>query len=80
MINKLCEVCRIALDHILLTLRMNNDQSWMNHQGIDDRRKPSYIVGIDEFLEFAFNAREDAVKLRCPCLSCNFQLILMKLQ
>ncbi|KAL2934905.1 Elongation factor Tu [Bienertia sinuspersici] len=46
----------------------------MNHKGINDRKKLSYVAGVDSFLEFAFTGREVGAKLRCPCLNCNFQL------
>ncbi|KAL2933565.1 Protocadherin gamma-A2 [Bienertia sinuspersici] len=46
----------------------------MNHRGIDDRKQPSYLAGVDEFLNVAFAGREDLCKLRCPCLKCNNQL------
>ncbi|KAL2938995.1 Inositol 1 4 5-trisphosphate receptor type 1 [Bienertia sinuspersici] len=46
----------------------------MNHRGIEDRKKPSYLAGVDEFLNVAFAGREDLCKLRCPCLKCNNQL------
>ncbi|KAL2929906.1 Replicase polyprotein 1a [Bienertia sinuspersici] len=50
------------------------DRTWMNHKGINDRKKLSYVAGVDSFLEFAFTGREVGAKLRCPCLNCNFQL------
>jgi len=31
----------------------------MNHRGIIDRRKPEYIVGVNEFLEYAFHGKEE---------------------
>ncbi|KAL2934272.1 Protocadherin gamma-A2 [Bienertia sinuspersici] len=46
----------------------------MNHRGIDDRKQPSYLAGVDEFLNVAFVGREDLCKLRCPCLKRNNQL------
>ncbi|KAL2921961.1 Protocadherin-20 [Bienertia sinuspersici] len=48
--------------------------SWMNHRGIDDRKQPSYLAGVDEFLNVSFNGREDLCQLRCPYLKCNNQL------
>ncbi|KAL2925457.1 Replicase polyprotein 1a [Bienertia sinuspersici] len=49
-------------------------RSWMNHKGIDDRKQPPYLAGVDEFLNVAFAGRGDLCKLRCPCLKCNNQL------
>ncbi|KAL2898117.1 Spindle assembly checkpoint component MAD1 [Bienertia sinuspersici] len=46
----------------------------MNHKGINDRKKLSYVAGVDSFLEFTFTEREVGAKLRCPCLNCNFYL------
>jgi len=46
----------------------------MNHRGINDRRKPEYIAGVNEFLELAFSGKEDGTEVRCPCVNCNMCL------
>jgi len=46
----------------------------MNHRGISDRRKPHYIAGVHEFLEFAFGQKEDGTEVRCPHMNCNLCL------
>jgi len=43
----------------------------MNHRGINDRRKPDYIAGVNHFLEYAFHGKEEGTELRCPCVNCN---------
>ncbi|KAL2923668.1 Protoheme IX farnesyltransferase [Bienertia sinuspersici] len=50
----------------------------MNHRGIDDRKQPSYLAGVDEFLNVAFSCREDFYEVRCPCLKCNHDRITIK--
>ncbi|KAL2899204.1 Fibronectin-binding protein PlpA [Bienertia sinuspersici] len=50
------------------------DRSWMNHNGVKDRRKPKYIAGVNEFLHFAFTGKSDETMLKCPCLNCRFVL------
>ena len=50
---------------------MDKDQTWMNHRGINDRRKPDYIAGVNQFLAYAFHGKEEGTELRCPCVNCN---------
>ncbi|XP_074300953.1 uncharacterized protein LOC141632293 [Silene latifolia] len=53
---------------------MNRDRSWMNHNGVKDRRKPEYKAGVDEFLEFAYRDKNVETALKCPCLNCRLGL------
>ncbi|KAL2894508.1 5-formaminoimidazole-4-carboxamide-1-(beta)-D-ribofuranosyl 5'-monophosphate synthetase [Bienertia sinuspersici] len=53
---------------------MNMDRSWMNHNGVKDRRKLEYIAGVNEFLHFAFTGKSDETMLKCPCLNCRLVL------
>ncbi|KAJ8426017.1 hypothetical protein Cgig2_017099 [Carnegiea gigantea] len=46
-------------DTVCFRVGMDRDRIWMNHRGVSDRRKPDYIVGINEFLELAFGGKED---------------------
>ena len=50
---------------------MDKDRTWMNHRGINDRRKHDYIARVNKFLEYAFHGKEEGTKLRCPCVNCN---------
>ncbi|XP_021845823.2 uncharacterized protein [Spinacia oleracea] len=53
---------------------MNRDRSWMNHNGIQDRRKTAYKLGVDDFLQFAFKEISNETPLKCPCLKCRLLL------
>ncbi|XP_050215350.1 uncharacterized protein LOC126666401 [Mercurialis annua] len=46
------------------------DRNWINHKGISDRRKPDYIKGVNEFLDFSFIKVGRCGKIRCPCNIC----------
>uniref|UniRef100_A0A803N176 Transposase-associated domain-containing protein n=1 Tax=Chenopodium quinoa TaxID=63459 RepID=A0A803N176_CHEQI len=46
------------------------DRSWMNHNGVKDRKQPKYIAGVNEFLQFAFRGKSGETMLKCPCLDC----------
>ncbi|KAG8381923.1 hypothetical protein BUALT_Bualt05G0023200 [Buddleja alternifolia] len=44
------------------------DRSWMM---LEDRTRPEYENGVQEFLNFAYSSTEPGKKIRCPCKKCN---------
>ncbi|KAG8365413.1 hypothetical protein BUALT_Bualt18G0102300 [Buddleja alternifolia] len=44
------------------------DRSWMM---LEDRTRPEYENGVEEFLNFAYSSTEPGKKIRCPCKKCN---------
>ncbi|KAG8382296.1 hypothetical protein BUALT_Bualt05G0062100 [Buddleja alternifolia] len=44
------------------------DRSWMM---LEDRTRPEYENGVQEFLDFAYSSTEPGKKIRCPCKKCN---------
>ncbi|KAG8379093.1 hypothetical protein BUALT_Bualt07G0052300 [Buddleja alternifolia] len=44
------------------------DRNWMM---LEDRTRPEYENGVQEFLNFAYSSTEPGKKIRCPCKKCN---------
>ena len=39
-----------------------------------DRKKPKYIMGVNQFLEYAFSGKGEGTEMRCPCVHYNLYL------
>jgi len=54
------------------------DRSWINHMGMDDRKRPEYVMGVNQFLEYAFSGKDEGTKMRYHVLIvtyvCLFQI------
>ena len=50
---------------------MVRDQSWINWKTYKYRKKPEYMVGVKEFLDFSFAHVCKEGKIRCPCVNCD---------
>jgi len=46
----------------------------MNHRVMGDRKKLEYIMGVNQFLEYALSGRGEGTEMRCPCVHCNLWL------
>ncbi|KAG8367020.1 hypothetical protein BUALT_Bualt16G0029000 [Buddleja alternifolia] len=44
------------------------DKSWMT---LEDRRRPEYENGVQQFLNFAYSSIQPGESIRCPCRKCN---------
>ncbi|KAL3820297.1 hypothetical protein ACJIZ3_006202 [Penstemon smallii] len=58
----------MKLKIITLVKEQAMDKSWIS---LDDRTRPEYEKGVQEFLEFAYSSIEPHEKIRCPCVRCN---------
>ena len=50
---------------------MNKDRSWMNWKTFNCRKKPCYINGVKQFLEFSFTNASKEGKIRSSCVNCD---------
>ena len=46
--------------------------------GMDDRKRPEYVMGVNQFLEYAFSGKDEGTKMRYHVLIvtyvCLFQI------
>ena len=53
---------------------MDRDHNWMNHKGMGDRKKPEYVMRVNQCLEYTFSGKGEGTELRRPSVNGNLCL------
>jgi len=59
----------IHLMFIIYCLYLEMDKSWIKLP----HNTPQYLVGLNNFLDFAFQYGANAITIICPCSKCGFR-------